>query len=275
MDFTWGAGGSTAALTVDLAVAAKEKGLVPNMHLTCTNMDADLIDTALKECEKHGIDNILALRGDAPAGQEEWNASDARFTCALDLVQYIRKTYGKYFNVSVAGYPEGHPTKILKISHQQVAELSDTEKVRLVYVDGEPHVCNDKDYQAELAYLKQKVDAGASFIVTQLFFDVDCFFSFVKQCRDIGIQCPILPGIMCLSSFPGFSRMIKFCKTRISNNMQKRLEMVKEDTVAFQKFGIEYGIEMCKALLGSKLVPGLHFYTLNQENTVNAILEQL
>jgi methylenetetrahydrofolate reductase (NADPH) len=106
-DFTWGAGGSTADLTLDLTIAAKEEyGFVPNMHLTCTNMPVDKLDTALATCKAHGIRNIVALRGDPPAGSDQWEASEGGFSCALDLVRYIRAQHGDYFGIAVAGYPE-------------------------------------------------------------------------------------------------------------------------------------------------------------------------
>ena len=119
-DITWGAGGSTSDLTLSIATAMKEAGMEPNMHLTCTNMQAELITTALEGARKAGITNIVALRGDPPAGQAEWKAVEGGFTCALDLVQHIRKDYGSEFCISVAGYPEGHPTVIKKVAPEQV-----------------------------------------------------------------------------------------------------------------------------------------------------------
>jgi methylenetetrahydrofolate reductase (NADPH) len=107
VDVTWGAGGSTSELTFDLCKDIKQSfDLNANMHLTCTNMDKAHIDTALEKCQQHGLRNILALRGDPPAGQERWTASDSQLTCATDLVRYIRSKYEDYFSVSVAGYPE-------------------------------------------------------------------------------------------------------------------------------------------------------------------------
>jgi methylenetetrahydrofolate reductase (NADPH) len=106
-DFTWGAGGSTAELTLDLTLEAKHThGLVPNMHLTCTNMQLEKIEGALRTCKERGIRNIVALRGDPPAGEDKWTVSEGGFSCARDLVQYIRQHYGDHFCISVAGYPE-------------------------------------------------------------------------------------------------------------------------------------------------------------------------
>ena len=128
-DVTWGAGGSTSELTLDLCKRAKnEVGLNPNLHLTCTNMEVEKIHSALEGCKAAGITNILALRGDPPAGQEAWTAVEGGFNCALDLVRYIQKEYGNYFCVTVAGYPEGHPAAMTVVA-EGVAGLTETVSV--------------------------------------------------------------------------------------------------------------------------------------------------
>ena len=213
VDFTWGAGGSTAELTLDLTIDAKRNGFEPNMHLTCTNMDMSLIDKSLKKCAEEKIENIVALRGDPPAGKEEWKQTEGGFSCALDLVQHIRSVYGQQFCVSVAGYPEGHPNAITKIGDDEEPLLSEAEAGRKVIMEDGIYVCRDDDFERELNYLKAKVDAGADFIITQMFFDVKCFIAFVKACRRVGIMCPIVPGIMCIQNYGGFDRMTKFCKS--------------------------------------------------------------
>ena len=119
-DITWGAGGSTSEITLDIATKIKQAGMEPNMHLTCTNMKEELITSALEGARAAGITNIVALRGDAPVGQAEWKAVEGGFSCALDLVQHIRKAHGDEFCISVAGYPEGHPTVIKKVAEGQV-----------------------------------------------------------------------------------------------------------------------------------------------------------
>lgn len=275
VDFTWGAGGSTADLTLDLSIDAKKRGFEPNMHLTCTNMDVQLIDRALVLCKAHGIRNIVALRGDPPAGKENWKETKGGFSCALDLVRYIRQVYGKYFGVSVAGYPEGHPSRITRVNEDDGPLLTEEEVGRTVVLDDGIYVCRDIDFKHELQYLKAKVEAGADFIITQMFFDVQCFFSFVKACRNIGIQCPIVPGIMCIQAYGGFDRMTKFCKSRVPQVLRQRLEKVKDNDALVKQVGIAIGVEMCQDLLDSKLVPGLHFYTLNQDKTVRAICKGL
>eukprot|EP01133_Synstelium_polycarpum_P016090 gene16090-19147_t len=161
VDITWGAGGSTSQLTLEIAETAQNIcGLETMMHLTCTNMLVEEIDFALEKAKASGIRNILALRGDPPHGKE-WKKIEGGFQYASDLVRYIREKYGDYFGIAVAGYPEGH---------------SD---------------CTSKE--DDLQMLKNKVDMGADLVVTQLFYDVDMFIEFVSKCRAIGINCPILP----------------------------------------------------------------------------------
>jgi methylenetetrahydrofolate reductase (NADPH) len=283
-DFTWGAGGSTSDLTIDLCIKAKEEhGQIANMHLTCTNVDKEKIDTALETCKSKGITNILALRGDPPVGQDNWEASDQNFTCALDLVRYIRSEHGDYFNLTVAGYPEGHPNK-MTVVEGGIEALSSSELGRYSISKAEDGtekivVCLDSDYQGEMDYLKQKIDAGADCIITQMFFDAEVFNTFVKDCRNMGINVPIIPGIMMLSSLGGFNRMTEFCKTRVPAAMTARIAEIeasaaKGDCVlvdAIKAYGVEQGVEMCQRLteMGT---PGLHFYTLNQSATTLKIL---
>ena len=136
------------------------------MHLTCTNMPKNLIDEALKGAKEGGIRNIVALRGDPPKGKEDWEACESGFSCALDLVKYIRKEYGDYFCISVAGYPEGHPTVIKAVEGGKdgVSKLSKSEQSRLVVVEEEEndttvtkyYVCSDVDFANEIRYLKKK-----------------------------------------------------------------------------------------------------------------------
>ncbi len=163
-DVTWGAGGSTAELTLDIATYLRETGHVSNMHMTCTNMEKDgdpkiAVHSALETAHKNGIRNIVALRGDPAAGQEEWVAAEGGFTCALDLVLYMREHFGDEFGISVAGYPEGHPNAISEIDDP--SSMSDAEKGRSSFLDGKTFTCKDVDYEKEMEYLKKKIDAGA------------------------------------------------------------------------------------------------------------------
>mmetsp|Transcript_30024 Transcript_30024/g.39494 ORF Transcript_30024/g.39494 Transcript_30024/m.39494 type:complete len:708 (+) Transcript_30024:179-2302(+) len=279
-DFTWGAGGSTSDLTLELATRAQtEVGLTSNMHLTCTNMPEEKIFDALAQCKKVGVRNIVALRGDPPLGQEEWSATEGGFSCALDLVKYIRATYGSYFGISVAGYPEGHPNKILEVEGG-FESLSESEKKRCrIEVDeatGEQKVfvCNDTDFRGEMEYLKEKIEAGADFIITQMFLDVEVYKTFVEECRNYGIQCPVIPGIICLNGYVGLKKMTGFCKTRVPDSLWKDLEPIKENADAMKEYGVQFGTRMCQSLMEAG-APGLHFYTLNLEKVTLGIVNAL
>lgn len=272
MDVTWGAGGSTSELTMELCThITKECGQIANMHLTCTNQDKEKTELALTQAKENGIQNIVALRGDPPAGQENWEAVEGGFGCALDLESYIGEKYDDFFCISVAGYPEGHPDRIKAVEDR---ELTEDEKTRCCTIDGVVHVCSDQDYAEEMEYLKKKQDAGAAFIITQMFFDVKVFVKFCDDCKAAGITIPVLPGIMLLQAYGGFKRMTGFCKTRVPEELAAKLEEIKDDADAVKAFGIQEGVDRCKGLIAAG-VPGLHFYTLNLEKTTYAIMEEL
>jgi len=261
-DVTWGAGGSTAELT---------------MHLTCTNMEKDGdpkkgVHSALETAKANGILNIVALRGDPAAGQDEWKAADGGFTCALDLVKYIRENFGSDFGISVAGYPEGHPNAISLV--EDPSTMTEAEEARSSTEGGKVYTCRDDDYKKEMDYLKEKVDAGADFIITQMFFDTKVFGTFVKDCKTWGINCPIVPGLMCINAFGGFAKMTKFCKTRVPAELMAKMVSIKDDPDAVKAFGVEFGIQMCQDLIEIG-VDVLHFYTLNLEKITYGILTGL
>ncbi|KAF9973915.1 hypothetical protein BGZ73_002814 [Actinomortierella ambigua] len=243
IDITWNAGGASSDLTTELVATAQSVyGLETCMHLTCTNMPREKIDIALKAAKACGNQNILALRGDPPRGQEEWVSCDNGFSYASDLVAYIREHYGDYFSIGVAGYPEGH--------------LDSPSK--------------EEDFK----WLKHKVDQGADFIVTQLFYDTGLFLKWVKECRAYGITCPILPGIMPIQSYGGFNRMTSLCKTYVPQHIRDALEPIKEDDQAVKDYGVKLAIDMCREMheAGTR---GFHFYTLNLEKSTRLILEGL
>ena len=173
MDFTWGAGGATSELTLELSKEAQGRhGVMVNMHLTCTNQVKEKCDFGLDGAKEAGICNIVALRGDPPKGQERWEVTEGGFACALDLCKYMRSRHGDYFSIQVAGYPEGHPDRIKPVKDLG-RPMSEAEKARVVYADGEEFVCSDDDMEIELDYLLQKVQAGGDVIITQLFYDFD------------------------------------------------------------------------------------------------------
>jgi methylenetetrahydrofolate reductase (NADPH) len=262
-DMTWGACGTTSDTSMDLAITMRKDCHMPtNLHLTCTKMEISKITEALQTAKDSGIRNICALRGDPPEGQKNWESIDGGLSCALDLVNHIRKTFDDYFCVSVAGYPEGHPTKI-KLVEGGLGSLSESEKTRCSVVHNQDgtdsvYVCSDADFSDELDYLKKKIDAGSDFILTQMFFDVDTYAAFVTACRAKGINVPVVPGIMCLNSYPGFKKMVEFCKTRVPDALFDMMEKVKDSKEEMKKFGVEFGAEMSRKLLLCG-APGLHY----------------
>ncbi|KAL1918329.1 uncharacterized protein VTP21DRAFT_2989 [Calcarisporiella thermophila] len=241
---TWGAGGSTFERTVDLSSSIQSvHGLETCMHLTCTNMERETLDTALREAKDAGIQNILALRGDPPRGQEYWTPSDDQFVHAIDLVRYIRQNYGDYFCIGVAGYPEGHVDRV--------------------------------DSLQDLKYLKEKVDAGADFILTQLFYDVEAYGAWEKRCREIGITVPIIPVIMPIQNYSSFRRISNLCKIRIPEQVLSLFEPIKNDDEAVKNAGVQLAAEMVTELGEKYGVRGFHFSTLNLERSVREVLVKL
>jgi len=281
-DFTWGAGGSTSEVTMNLCDHVKNQmGCVANMHLTCTNMESSKVDQALADCKKCGVCNLVALRGDPPRGTDKWEASEGGFKCAEDLCAYITKHHGNWFSIAVAGYPEGHPDNIKTIEGDvdtALASLSEAEKKRYAISTDETGkkivtVCKDAEYKIEMEYLKKKVDAGANLIITQMFLDPDVFIQFMKDCKDWGINVPVIPGIMCLNAPGGLKRMVPMCKTRAHTMMDAAMAHA-EDEEAFKKWAIEFGTELCRKCLDAGAC-GLHFYTLNMERVTLGMLKGL
>jgi methylenetetrahydrofolate reductase (NADPH) len=223
IDITWGAGGRLSHLTCDMVnVAQTVYGLETCMHLTCTGMKKEKIDEALTEAYKAGCTNILALRGDPPREKEKWEATDGGFHYAKDLVKYIRDTYGDHFDIGVAGYPEG---------------------------------CEDQDDpELLLDHLKEKVDAGASFIITQMFYDVDIFLAWVKRCRARDIKVPIIPGIMPIHTYAAFLRRAAWTKCHVPSKWLDALEPVKNDDAAVREIGKGLMVQMCREILNAGIL---------------------
>lgn len=248
IDVTWGAAGSTWARTLAVASHAQRYcGVDVLMHLTCTGVTREQIANALQQAKSSGVHNILALRGDPPRGKRSWAQNDVsggECDRAIDLVKLIRKLHGSYFGIAVAGHPEGHPSS--------------------------------SSPEEEMKYLKEKMDAGADFVVTQFFYDTDLFLNYVKQCREYGIACPILPGIMPIQSYNSFVRMTEYCGIAVPSEVLERLNPVRDDDEAVKEIGCEIADEMCRRILTTSPedggVEGVHFYTLNLERSVTRIL---
>ena len=239
---TYGAGGSTRKKTVDLVCRIKnEIGLESMAHLTCVGSSSEDIRSILDILREGGIENVLPLRGDPPKGEQSFKATMGGFYYASELVTFIRKN-GYDFCLGVAGYPEGH---------QEAEDLS-----------------------SDLQNLKRKVDAGADFIISQLFFDNAVYFEYIERVRKAGIQIPILPGIMPILNVGQIKRFTKMCGASIPVELITNLEEVQEDTDAVQEIGIAHATEQCEKLL-ARGAPGIHFYTLNRSNSTLRILENL
>lgn len=243
IDVTWNAGGRLSNLTCEIVSTSQSiLGLETCMHLTCTGMPKEMVENALQEAYKSGCQNILALRGDPPHANEKWSSVDGGFSYAKDLIKYIRDTYGDYFDIAVAGYPEGHP--------------------------------EEEDIDQLIVYLKEKVDAGASVVITQMFYDVDNFITWVAKCRKAGITVPIIPGIMPISTYDSFMRRAKWCEINIPPQFLERLEPIKGDDVQVREVGTQLVAEMCTKILESG-VKHLHFYTMNLEKATVMVLDRL
>jgi methylenetetrahydrofolate reductase (NADPH) len=218
-------------------------GLDTMMHITCCRNSRDEIQRHLDKAKEFGLKNILALRGDPPTDVEEWQAPVDGFAHATDLVRFIRSQYGDYFVIAVAGYPTGHP--------------------------------DCPTYEEDLQHLKEKIEAGADFIITQLFFEAQVFLKFVRDCRAIGITCPIIPGIMPIQAYQSIMTIVRISKLRMPTDLIDALQPFKDNDEAVRQYGIVHCTEMCRQLLDSSLVNGLHFYTLNREVATVQILRNL
>ena len=238
---TYGAGGSTRRRTVDVVAKAKaELGQESMAHLTCVGSTKEEIQEVLDELADHGIENLLLLRGDPPAGTDTFEKTPGGFGNANELVTYAREHYD--FCLGVAGYPEGH---------QEASDLD-----------------------ADLVNLKGKVDAGADFIITQLFFDNRFYFDFVQRAVAIGINVPIIPGIMPILNVDQIKRFTQMCGASISPSLLDQLEAVQDDAEAVQQCGVDHATQQCRGLLEGG-APGIHFYTLNRSFSTWNIFQNL
>ncbi len=248
---TYGAGGSTRELTHDLVVRIKTTtSLDPIPHLTCVcHSEAD-IAAILERYAQAGVSNILALGGDPPKDLTGYDRTKDAFQHAADLVAFIRKFNDsgahpdkRGFGIGVAGFPEGHPATPNRV--------------------------------LEMDYLKAKVDAGADYICTQLFFDNHDFFDFRERCQIAGINIPIIAGIMPITSASGMRRMAELAAgARYPAKLMRAVQRCGGDEDAVQKVGIHYATEQCRDLLDHG-VDGIHFYTLNKSHTTREIYASL
>ena len=238
---TYGAGGSTRDRTHQIVTRIQsELGVTGMAHLTCVGATSEEIGDVVGRLEEAGVRNVLALRGDAPEGTEGFEATDGGFAYASDLIAFLSERH----DVCIGGacYPEAHP------------EATSAE--------------------ADLAFAKLKQDAGASFLTTQLFFDVSLYNAFVERARAAGITIPIVPGIMPVTNVSQVERFTRMCGASIPDELLDRLRPVQEDAGAVMATGIEWAITQCRDLLEAG-APGIHFYTLNKSHATRSILAAL
>jgi methylenetetrahydrofolate reductase (NADPH) len=239
---TYGALGAARERTLFWVKEIREKfGLEPVAHLTCVAANRDSILQQVEELGNIGVENILALRGDPPEGMARFVPPLDGFHFAKELVAFIKKHYPQ-FCLGAAGYPEGHP--------------------------------ESRDVKADVLYLKEKVDSGADYIVTQLFFDNAYYFYFIKRCEKAGISVPIIAGIMPITNYKLLQKMTKICGAAVPRELLTKLEKHKDDPNSVREIGIEQAVKQCSELKEAG-VPGLHFFVMNQSGPITEILKQL
>ena len=242
MTVTYGAGGGTRDLTSKMVHHIHHTLHLPAVaHLTCVGHSKQEIFDILRDYDRQGLHNILALRGDPPKGESRFVPHPEGFGCARDLVRYIKEHFS-HFSIAVAGYPESH----------QEATSAD----------------------ADLKYLKEKVDAGADIVFTQLFFDNAFYFNFAERARAIGISVPLIPGIMPIGNVKQVRKFTTMCGASIPASLANTLQQYEDDQESVTAFGIEYAKRQCEDLL-SQCAPGIHLYTLNRCTQVGPLVKDL
>jgi methylenetetrahydrofolate reductase (NADPH) len=238
---TYGAGGSTRGKTLEIVSRIRDEiGLEAMAHFTCVGATADELRSTLDEMRALGFENVLALRGDPPQGQEEWIKTEGGLEYSRELVELISGDYP--FSIGAACFPETHI-----------------------------HATSPDD---DLRYLKEKVDAGVGFLITQLFFDNALYYDFVARARAIGIDVPIVPGILPITSYAQVARVTSLCGATIPDHLLGELDARRTSTEAVAEFGVAYATMQCADLLANG-APGIHFYTLNRSPATRAILSTL
>jgi methylenetetrahydrofolate reductase (NADPH) len=238
---TYGAGGTTRGKTIEIVKHIKDEyGLEAMAHFTCVGATVAELRTTLDEMQEAGIENVLALRGDPPAGQEDWRKTEGGLEYSRELVELIAADYP--FAIGAACFPETH---IHAVSPEE-----------------------------DLEHLAEKVAAGVDFLITQLFFDNALYHDFVERARAAGVNVPIIPGIMPITQVGQVERMAMLCKASIPDGLRKELHARSEDSEAVLDFGVAYATLQCQELLSAG-APGIHFITLNRSPATRAILSAL
>ncbi|VBB25605.1 unnamed protein product [Acanthocheilonema viteae] len=215
-------------------------GIDTMLHITCCQYTKEQSIRHLEQIKALGLKNILALRGDLPRQDENTALYKYR---ALDLIRWIKEEYNDYFTIACSGYPAGHPEA--------------------------------PSYRADLLYLKAKVDAGADFIISQIIFDCKIFENFLRDCREIGITVPVIPGILPIQSYESIRRIAELSQLIIPDSILVSLKPIKNDDDAVRNFGIRHAVDLCQTLFTNGSTTSIHLFTLNQEVSSREILQQL
>jgi methylenetetrahydrofolate reductase (NADPH) len=235
---TYGAGGSTRDRTLETVLEIQQSGHQAAPHISCiASTHANIRDT-LEGYRSHGIQHLVALRGDLPSGL----ATAGEFHYAFELVDFIRREFGRHFFIEIAAYPEYHPQA--------------------------------RDALEDLRNFKRKVDAGADSAITQYFYNPDSYFHFLDECAAMGISIPIVPGIMPINRFSQLARFSDACGAEIPRWIRNKLQAYGDDNDSVRAFGLDVVTGLCERLLQGG-APGLHFYTLNQSSAVATIWSRL
>jgi methylenetetrahydrofolate reductase (NADPH) len=238
---TYGAGGSTRDRTIEIVKAIKaEHGLEAMAHLSCVGTTKEELREILDQVRDAGIDNVLALRGDPPRGETEWRPHPGGLHYSTELAGLIRENYD--LCIGAACFPEVHPEAV--------------------------------DLASDLKFLREKLTAGASFLITQLFFDNRLYFDWVEEARAVGVEVPIIPGIIPVTNVDQIKRFTDMCGASIPAPLLEQLELRRDDADAVIQFGVAYATLQCADLL-ARGAPGIHFYTLNKSPATRAILSAL
>lgn len=238
---TYGAGGSTQERTFALVDYLQNKiGLTTVAHYTCVNANREKVKKDLSHLSEMGIQNLMLLRGDAPKGQNKFKPAENGFRYASELIAFVDEEYD--FCKAGAAYVEKHPEAI--------------------------------SLEEDILNLKEKVNAGADFLITQLFFDNEHYFNFVKLAREVGINCRIIPGIIPITAYRQIERFTGMSSAKIPSVLIDKIEKAKNKPEKIYEIGVEFTIQQCTELLANG-APGLHFYTLNKSRAAVEIFESL
>jgi methylenetetrahydrofolate reductase (NADH) len=238
---TYGAGGTTRNRTVEITKTIKrDHGIEAMAHLSCVGEPRERLLELLEEIQASGIQNVLALRGDPPRGESAWRPHPGGLSYSVELIRLIKERFD--FCVGAAGFPEVH--------------------------------LDAPDRASDLRYAKEKVDAGAEFLITQLFFDNEVYFDYVDEARAAGIEVPLIPGIMPITNYGQIHRFTEMCGATIPEDLERQLTGRADDPEAVAELGVAYATLQCSDLL-ARGAPGVHFYTLNRSTATRAILAAL